>query len=294
MPLTHERVLITGAGQVGRALRSAAGASGALTVELMPHDKLEISDASQVATVFASFRPTLVLHTAALTRVDFCEREPELAKRINADGTANIVQAAGEHTARVVYFSTDYVFPGRDEGEYAEDAAPAPLNAYGRSKLAGEQAVLAYPLGLVVRTSQVFATQGRNLLAALRAQLAQGKALIRVVADEIATPTYAPYLATATLALIESAERGIYHIRGPEELSYFQWAERYFGLADQPQDRLRPAPREEIERDAPRPRRAVLGMGAYLELGLQPLPPLDQALQDYIRAERESASRDST
>jgi len=285
MALAAERVLITGAGQLAGALYQALNAAGASTVAMVPHADLEITDAQQVAEAFAHFQPTLVFHTAGLTRVDFCEREPRQAELVNGQGTENIVRASEEHQARVVYFSTDYVFPGREEGDYDENEAPAPLNAYGRSKLAGEQASLAYPRALVIRTAQVFAPGGRNFLAALRAQVGEGKALIKVVADEMATPTYAPHLALAALALAEKVEQGIFHIRGPEELSYFQWAERYFGLAHQPRERLRPVSRKEIEREAARPQRAVLGMSAYFKLDLPPLPPLDEALRHYVRTE---------
>jgi len=285
MPLAGERVFITGAGQVGRSLHNAVADAGAAAVELSPHSELDVTDAAQVARSFIAFSPTLVFHTAALTRVDFCERRPDLAQLVNAEGTANVVRAAAERQARMVYFSTDYVFRGRDEGECAEDDAPEPLNVYGRTKLAGEYTVLAYPQGMVIRTAQVFAPGGRNFLAALRAQFAEEGEPLRLVSDEIATPTYASHLAAATLALAERASSGVFHLRGPEELSYYEWAKRYFEAAGLPLDRLLPVPRAEATRDAPRPRRAVLGMRAYLGLGLPPLPALDEALQDYVHAE---------
>jgi len=283
--LSEEKVLITGKGQIGTSLKEELFALGATGIHIFDIDEMDITDASAVREKFLSLKPTLVFHTSALTKVDYCERNPEEAMRVNSEGTRNIVEMARQVGARLVYFSTDYVFPGKDDGEYYEDEEPLPLNAYGRSKLAGEAQVKNYEKGLIVRTAQVFAPNGRNFLAAIRVKLEKGEE-IQVVSDEIATPTYAPHLARALLKLIPGAKHQIYHLRGSEALPYYEWAVRFAKLGGFRAELIQPVSAEKFPRDAPRPRRAVLSMQRFYSEGFPALPPLDVAMSDYIEKEK--------
>ncbi len=277
----EERILITGKGQLGTALACALEKRGLANVRTIGRVEMDITDLFSVKKVIRECRPTVIYHTAALTKVDYCERNPEEAMLVNATGTEHVTLGAREVGARIIYFSTDYVFPGKDDGEYSEDEIPEPINAYGRSKLAGEFYALEYENSLVIRTAQVFAPGGRNFLAAIREKL-DTELAIKVVNDEFATPTYAPFLAEAVLNLLNSAARRIYHLRGTDILTYYDWAQLYLERLGIPKDRLIPVKAQDYLRDAPRPRRAILSLERYLSLGLAPLPPLTIAISDYI------------
>ncbi len=207
-------VLVTGAGgQVGRALRTEIPQA-----QFQARADLDVTDAAAVRNAVAGV--DIIIHLAALTNVDECERDPERANAVNAVGTRNVVEAAGDR-GRVVYVSTDYVFDGRKQGEYAEDDPPAPLNAYGRSKLAGEQYVRRRPQNLIVRTSWVFGV-GRNFVTAILEGARMGGPL-RVVDDQRGRPTWAQDLAASLAHLVRVRTPGILHVAGDGEAA--TWAD---------------------------------------------------------------------
>ena len=161
---------------------------------------LDIRDADALRAAVRAFAPDVVLHTAAYTDVDGAEADEATAFAVNVEGTRNVVQAVrGTHTF-VVYFSTDYVFDGAKGRPYVETDATAPLNVYGRTKLAGEEIVLGWARGMVIRTAWLFSETGHNfvktILAAGRAQAKTGEPL-RVVDDQVGSPTFAGHLAAA-------------------------------------------------------------------------------------------------
>jgi dTDP-4-dehydrorhamnose reductase len=277
--LHGEKVAILGAGQIGRALYEELQTHA--TCRLYAHGELDILDTVALADALASLKPAVIFHTAAFTKVNECERDPARAHKVNAVGTENTVRAAASLGSAVVYFSTDYVFPGKPEGEYNEDDEPAPMNVYGKTKLEGEGIVAVYERGIIIRTAQVFAPQGRNFPHAIIANYKE-HGIVKVVDDEYATPTYAPHLASAVAALLPIANAKFYHARGPEELSYFDFAARIFAQAGLPVESLKRISSRELKLPAPRPQRAVLGMSRYLAHGLAPLPPLDDAISDFL------------
>jgi len=195
-------------------------------VFLSREEALDIRDADAVRTAIHGFAPDVILHCAAFTDVDGAEADPEAAEGVNVLGTRNIVRAVrGTHTA-VVYFSTDYVFDGRKDSPYVESDAPNPLNVYGHTKLAGEREVLAWAHGFVVRTSWLFSETGRNfvktILAAARERAVTGEPL-RVVDDQVGSPTYAGHLAAGVdEALQGGLAPGLYHLAGS---GYGSWCE---------------------------------------------------------------------
>jgi len=254
------RTLIVGAsGLVGGALRAelpeAAGTHFRNAVPgLVP---LDITDAAGVDALVDRLRPELILLPAAEPAVDRCETEAAESERVNVRGTGNVARAAARVGARMVYFSSDYVFDGA-AGPYEVDAAPHPINAYGRHKLAAEELVRATVADhLIVRVCGVYGYQpeGKNFVMAL-ARLGAAKQPMRVPSDQWGTPTYAPNLAAAVRELAASGHRGIVHPVGPDYLTRIDFARlaaEVLGLDDA---FLVPVTTPELRQPAARPLRA--------------------------------------
>lgn len=247
------RWFVTGA---GGQLASAFAERLAGTVRLSAEADLDIRDAGAVYAAIHAFAPDVVLHTAAYTNVDGAESDIDAATAVNVDGVANIVRALrGTHT-RLVSFSTDYVFAGDKGAPYVETDTPAPLSAYGRTKLGGEQQALQYADSIVVRTSWLFSETGTNfvktMLAAGQRSAGSGEHL-RVVDDQVGCPTYAGHLAEAVLeGLARDLPAGIYHMAGNGYCSWLELAREVVaraGLAVA----VDPVSTAELGRPAPRP-----------------------------------------
>ncbi len=214
------KVLITGSkGQLGTALqRCAPGNAEIVAVDM---DVLDITDAGAVASIVAEHRPELILNAAAYTAVDKAEGDEDAARAVNADAVAHLARAAGDAGARLVHVSTDFVFDGTSGIPYPPDAAPSPLGAYGRTKLAGEAAAGAD--ALIVRTAWVYAPTGGNFVRTMLRLMAE-RPEVRVVADQIGTPTYAPDLARALWAFADQGARGVYHYTDSGAASWYDFA----------------------------------------------------------------------
>ena len=258
---------MTGAGgQVGLALREWLPGA-----RYLGRADLDITDPGAVARVLPG--AAVVINCAAMTDVDGCERDPQAADRVNGGGAANVA-AAG---ARVIQLSTEYVFDGELEREYREDDKPRPRSAYGRSKLAGERAVLAAGPNLVVRTSWVFG-EGRNFLRAIRAADRAGREL-RVVDDQWGRPTWARDLARALAGLaVADGPSGIVHFAGDGEPC--TWADLAELAVGRPVRRIST---DEWGAPAPRPRRAVLALDQARRMGL-PLTDWRTSVASYLEA----------
>lgn len=262
------RVLVTGAdGQVGTALR--AHLPDAIFLD---RAGLDVCDA---AAVRAAIRPgDVVVHTAAMTDVDGCERDPDAAFAVNAGGAASVA-ASG---ARTILLSTDYVFDGEAAGAYAEDDPAGPLSVYGRTKLAAERSVLGRPGNLVVRTAWVYGN-GRNFIRSILAAERAGRPL-RVVDDQRGRPTWADDLARALAYLVAAGTTGIVHVTGDgEPCTWADLAELVVGRAVQ---RISSA---ELAAAAPRPRNSVLALGRARALGV-PLADWRRSVRRYLEDER--------
>ncbi len=220
------RVLVTGAGgQVGRALVAALRARGVAPVAL-DRAALDVGDEAAVRRCLATYAPELVLHTAAWTDVDGAEADEPGAFRVNGDGTRTTARVAAEIGARLVTYSTDFVFDGARDGAYVESDPVGPLSAYGRTKLAGERAALEeHPEGAwVVRTAWVFDEAGTNFVRTIL-RLASTKEELAVVSDQSGSPTYAAHLAEATLDLLDACPPGLYHLAGAGSCTRQEWAQ---------------------------------------------------------------------
>jgi dTDP-4-dehydrorhamnose reductase len=275
------RVLVTGAGgQVGAEVVKCLGDHDVLGAA---HDVLDLADREQVEEVVSTFRPDAVVNAAAITNVDACERDPELAFAVNALGVRNLAVAAERLSAHVVHISTDYVFDGESRTPYDEWAAVAPLSEYGRSKLGGEVELAAHARSwATVRTSWVFGKRGSDLISWAFGAYERGE-LAGVLADSMSIPTYAPDLAELLAQFAVERRQGLFHVTsGSEACSRHELitvALRTRGL-----DADNVAPITEIpDRPARRPFYSALDNRA-LRLGHLPgLRPWRDALAEYVK-----------
>lgn len=234
---TPLRILITGAsGQLGHELRHILE-TGRAEIGPIPYGyedaritytdmgELDITDGDAVDAAFAEGDFDIVINCAAVTNVDGCEADEETARRVNALGAYNLARAAAEHEAVIVHVSTDYVFPGTDEGERTEADEPAPISAYGRSKLEGEQLVTGTaPRHHVVRTAWLYGYNGKNF-AETMLRLADSHDEVTVVEDQLGNPTHANDLAYELLKIALSGSYGIWHCTNEGTCSWADFAE---------------------------------------------------------------------
>ncbi|KRA87192.1 MULTISPECIES: dTDP-4-dehydrorhamnose reductase [Pseudomonas] len=224
------KILINGRhGQVSHELQRRLGAVGELIV--LGRDQLDLAQPDQIRRQVQNIRPDLIVNAAAHTAVDLAESEPQPAFAINAVAPGILAEEALALDIPLIHYSTDYVFDGSKAGPYNEDDTPNPLGVYGKSKLAGEQAIRdVQGKHLILRTSWVYSTHGRNFLLTMQ-RLLQEKPELRVVADQIGAPTWAGTIADSTLALIERwqtsqvANWGTYHLTAQGETSWFGFAQ---------------------------------------------------------------------
>jgi dTDP-4-dehydrorhamnose reductase len=219
------KIMIAGAaGQVGRALMSCIP-QGAI-VQGFTHAELDIGDAAGVMERVRAGRPDVIICAGAYTAVDRAESEPELAARANIEGPRNLAQSAHETGARLVHISTDFVFDGTGSTAYRPDSPTNPLSVYGKTKLAGEQAVRSIlpDRSAIVRTAWVYAAQGHNFMRTML-RLMEAKGHVRVVSDQVGTPTAATSLARVLWALASRADlSGVYHWTDAGVASWYDFA----------------------------------------------------------------------
>ena len=224
------KVLVSGhQGQVSRELQARLGDLAHLHV--LGRDQLDLAHPEGIAEKVRAIAPDLIINAAAHTAVDQAESEPELAFAINATAPGVFAEEAKRLGIPLIHYSTDYVFDGSKAGAYSEDDATNPLGVYGQSKLAGEQAIAAVGgQHLILRTSWVYSTHGRNFLLTMQ-RLLQEKPELRVVADQIGAPTWAGTIADSTRQLIQRWQAGqagawgVYHLTAEGETSWFGFAQ---------------------------------------------------------------------
>ena len=226
------RLLIAGAhGQVGRELVRAARGHEVLALST---DKLDITDAVAVGKSIEAFRPDAVINAAAYTAVDQAESEPDIAFSVNRDGPKRLASSCDKNGIPLVHISTDYVFDGKKIGAYVEGDVPNPLNVYGASKLAGEEAVRALcPRHLILRTSWVFSAHGNNFVKAML-KLGCEREAFGIVGDQHGCPTSAEELARGIIAVIESDDEDwgrTYHFCQPKLTTWYDFAVAIFDEA---------------------------------------------------------------
>ncbi len=281
------RVLITGArGQVGRAWLELASSLG-LHHHGIDADDLDLSRPELVTgDLVRGF--THVVHTAAWTDVDGAEQREAEATRVNGDAVAALARVCAAAGCTLLHYSTDYVFDAPAGTPIPVDAEPAPLNAYGRGKLAGERALCASPCRwLLVRTSWVYAPWGRNFVRTMLS-LAASRPVLRVVNDQHGTPTSAEHLARCSLALLRLGALGVHHVTDGGVCSWHDLAQHVLAAAA-PGVRVEPCATEDFPRPARRPRWSCLDVSATERL-LGPMPGWRRNVDEVLRRMPDAAA----
>jgi dTDP-4-dehydrorhamnose reductase len=281
------RVLVTGAGgMLGSDVVALGRARGEDCVALT-RAEVDVTDDEAVAAAVADCSPDVIVNCAAWTDVDGAEADEVAAFAINAHGAGNLARAAVRTGCRLVQVSTDYVFDGRAQEPYVESDRTTPLSAYGRTKLAGEHAVLATsPAHTVVRSSWLFGVRGRNFVATMLDLAAAGRSEVAVVTDQVGCPTFTGHLAAQLLELAASGRGGVFHAAAAGQCSWNEFARAIFAAAGL-EVTVTATTSEAIARPAPRPTWSVLRS----ERGIEPLPPWREGLEAYLALLSETAPR---
>jgi dTDP-4-dehydrorhamnose reductase len=283
------KLLVTGAaGMLGRDVMLAAGNAGHQVVGF-GHAELDVADSASVSAKVEAERPDVVINCAAWTDVDGAEEHEEEATRINGEGAGNVAAAAAAVGASVVYISSDYVFDGSKGAPYVETDQTAPLSAYGRSKLAGEEATrTASKRHFIVRSAWLFGIGGHNFVETML-RLAADHGEVLVVRDQIGSPTYTWHLAYGIVRLIEGVEFGIHHMAAAGACSWYEFAREIFEQANV-ECKVMSATTEMLGRPAPRP--AYSALTSQREHVIE-LPSWQDGLAAYLsqrRAESEAVA----
>lgn len=278
------KVVVTGArGLLGTEFVQALEERGDDVVAL-GRPEMDVTDADAVHRTLADAAPDVVVHCAAWTAVDAAESHPEEAMRVNRDGARHVAAAAEASGARCVHISTDYVFDGTGRRPYRHDDPVGPLSVYGRTKLAGEEAVLDATGGkaLVARTGWLYGAGGGNFVDSMIAHGRKGTAL-RVVDDQVGHPTWTRNVVSTVLQLIDVDARGVWHVADGGHTSWRELALHAFrerGL----DATIAPISTEEWGAAAPRPRYSVLDLERTERAVGRPMQPWDSALEEYLRS----------
>jgi dTDP-4-dehydrorhamnose reductase len=249
-------------------------------------EEIDIQKEEETILKIEKLQPDIVIHAAAYTDVDGCERNEEKALAVNAEGTKYVVMAASRCQAKVVYLSTDYVFDGKKKEPYVESDLPHPLNVYGRSKLQGERYVQQWAShGLIVRTQWLYGRYGKNFVASILQQ-AREKKVLSIVNDQIGSPTYTVDLAKAISVLIQFDAQGIFHVANSDRCTWYAFGQAILNLSGLNEVRVIPISSQELGRPAVRPFFSVFDCQKLKEKTGLTLRPWSEALRDYLATYR--------
>ena len=286
MRVDRMKVLLTGGkGMLGRTLvRELGGDFDVIATDLPEAD---ITDENMIDAVIARHAPEAVIHCAAMTAVDRCETERDLAFRLNARGSANVAAACRRQGVRLIAISTDYVFEGDSDRPYNEfDRPTGGRTVYGQSKLAGEEAVRTLcPDHVICRISWLYGAGGPSFVHAMM-NLADGtRPVLKVVADQQGNPTSTTAVARALRGILGRPNLcGTFHLTCEGEATWAEFAEEIFRLAGRPQ-KVQPCTTDEFPRPAPRPKNSRLEKMALRLAGLPLMPDWKEALAEFMAAE---------
>ncbi|CNK75752.1 dTDP-4-dehydrorhamnose reductase [Yersinia enterocolitica] len=269
------KILLTGAnGQLGRCIKDRIPREWHL--DAMGSEQLDITDKQQVIQVITSLSPDIIINAAAYTAVDKAESEPLLADNVNSQGVGFLASVAKKQGARLIHISTDYVFDGVKATPYNELDTSAPINVYGRTKLAGEQVIVTtLPNAVIIRTSWVFSEYGNNFVKTML-KLGKERKQLNIINDQRGCPTYAGDLAQAIIELIKNHQQahGVYHYCGSNDVSWYDFAELIFEIAVN--EHVLPAKpsitkiaTSEYPTPAKRPQHSLLDCSKLFELGIR-------------------------
>ena len=284
------KILVTGSnGQVGSALQEALVGLGEIIA--VDRTQLDLSSLDTIRDVVRSIRPSIIVNAAAYTAVDQAESDEATAYRINADAPGVLAEEAQHLGAALIHYSTDYVYDGSKSGAWMETDATDPLSVYGRSKLAGEEAIMSTGVPhLILRTSWVYGLHGKNFLLTML-RLAQSRTELSIVNDQIGAPTWSRTIAQATASIIKKFPdlaaanhlSGIYHLCSGGQTSWYGFAEKIFAhplIQQKPQ--LHPITTADYPTPAVRPKNSVLNTDKFETVFTQ-LPSWEEALAECLQ-----------
>lgn len=280
------KVVVTGAGGMLGSDVVAVGSRMGHEMVGLTHDDLDVTDPARVERLIMRERPGAVMNCAAWTDVDGAESSEHDAELVNGEGAGFVADAAAKARAKVLYVSTDYVFDGAKRGPYTEIDDTNPINAYGRSKLAGERATsLVNGRSFIVRTSWLFGTEGHNFVEEMLRLGHQGGPVV-VTHDQVGSPTFTGHLAAGLLRLLDSSSYGIHHMSGAGSCSWYEFANEIFRQAEVV-TRVMAATSDMMSRAAKRPENSVLGSGRESPISL---PDWQRGLSDYLARKEQLAA----
>jgi len=270
-----KNIILTGAGgQLGKALKKEL--SGDFEILTFGKSELDISNFVVVEKICAEIRPDFILNAAAMTAVDRAENERKLAMKINSEAVGNLAKICKKIDARLIHFSTDYVFDGENENGFSENDTPNPINFYGESKLAGEREIQESNCDFaIVRTSWLFG-EGENFVRTML-KLASEKTEIKVVSDQIGSPTFTVDLAKTTREILEKDLNGVFHATNSGATSWANFARKIFEIKNLP-TKVIDISTSEFPTVARRPRVSILRNSKLLEMR-----GWEVALQDFLQ-----------
>ena len=272
------KLVVTGAGgMLGSDVVSVARAVKHEVVALS-HDDLDVTDPARVERTILRERPGAVINCAAWTDVDGAEANENEASLVNGEAAGYIASAAAKVESKVLYVSTDYVFDGAKKEPYLESDEPEPIQAYGRSKLAGERATaLANQRSFIVRSSWLFGPEGHNFVETML-RMGGGTAPVVVVNDQVGCPTYTGHLAIGLVRLVDGTGYGVHHMAGLGSCSWYEFAQEIFRQAGV-DTKVMAATSDMLDRPAKRPAKSVLVSGREAPIRL---PDWQRGLADYL------------
>ena len=275
------KVLVTGvAGQLGHDVVARLESLG-IPCKGVDMQDFDLTDGDAVLQAVRDYAPTVIVHCAAYTNVDKAESEPQVCAAVNGMGTMNMVRAALDVDAKMVFISTDYVFPGTGDQPWEVDDPYGPKNVYGLSKVQGENAVRSMMTRfLILRTSWVFGKNGRNFVKTML-RLGSEREEVRVVCDQVGSPTYTQDLARVICDMINTETYGIYHVRNEGYISWAQFTEMIMKKAGL-RCRVIPVSSDEYPTPARRPLNSRLAGHKLEEEGFRPMPSVEDALDRYL------------
>ena len=277
------KVLVTGVkGQLGydvvRELQSRGHEAIGVDIE-----EMDITDETAVSRVMEETAPEAVIHCSAFTAVDRAEEERELCYKVNVEGTENIAKMCQKLGCKMLYLSTDYIFSGEGQRPWEPEDTPSPLNAYGQSKYQGEVALRQYvDKYFIVRISWVFGINGNNFIKTML-RLGKENGAVKVVDDQIGSPTYTFDLAKLLVDMIETEQYGAYHVTNEGICSWYEFAKEIFQEANMKEVTVTPVSSEEFPVKAKRPKNSRMSKEKLVQNGFSLLPSWQDAVKRYIK-----------
>lgn len=276
------KVLVTGInGQLGHDVMGELEKRGheAVGVDI---EEMDITDAACVRKVMTQTAPEAVIHCSAYTAVDRAEEEVELCRRVNAEGTKNVAEVCEELDCKLLYLSTDYIFSGEGERPWEPGDEPDPLNVYGLTKYEGEQEIKSrINKFFIVRISWVFGVNGNNFIKTML-RLGRENGAVRVVDDQIGSPTYTYDLAVLLVDMIETEKYGEYHATNEGICSWYEFAREIFAAAGMSEVEVTPVSSEEFPAKAKRPKNSRMSKEELVKNGFNKLPSWQDAVKRYV------------